>query len=54
MGFPFGTTVLVGRALPGVRRVGPDALVRILELEPKERHRALGDALLTRDVLYEV
>lgn len=48
------TVVLARRALPGVRRVGLDSLAEVFELKPKNRHRALGDALLTLEVLHEV
>ncbi|KGQ22970.1 3'-5' exonuclease [Thermus filiformis] len=48
------TVVLARRALPGVRRVGLDSLAEVFDLRPKERHRALGDALLTLEVLHEV
>ncbi|MER3451380.1 MAG: DNA polymerase III subunit epsilon [Thermus sp.] len=48
------TVVLARRALPGVRRVGLDSLAEVFELKPENRHRALGDALLTLEVLHEV
>ncbi len=41
------TLNLSRRALPGRRKRGLDALARVFDLPPQQRHRALGDARLT-------
>lgn len=48
------TIRLAKRAMPGLRRYGLDALSQVLELPPREAHRALGDVERTLAVAYEV
>ncbi|MDM7323600.1 MAG: 3'-5' exonuclease [Thermus sp.] len=48
------TIRLAKRAMPGLRRYGLDALSQVLELAPREVHRALGDVERTLAVAFEV
>lgn len=48
------TLRLAKRAMPGLRRYGLDALSQVLELPPREAHRALGDVERTLAVAYEL
>ncbi|WP_243026802.1 3'-5' exonuclease [Thermus albus] len=48
------TIRLAKRAMPGLKRYGLDALSQVLELPPREAHRALGDVERTLAVAFEV
>jgi DNA polymerase III, alpha subunit (gram-positive type) len=45
---------LARKAMRGLKRYGLDALSQVLELPPREEHRALDDVERTLAVVYEV